>query len=197
MKAVHDIPENYGEILTVDLQKDKKLAVFINLAAFLIGVLMFVLMHLFIPISALFDFEKGLGMYALRFGVLLVGMILYIVLHEAVHGIFMKLYGAKSVRFGFTGLYAFAGSERDCFGKGPYLVIALAPVVLFGVLLALLQAFLPLDAPWLWVIYIIQTVNVSGAAGDLFVTLRFLSLPRDILVRDTGTAMTVYAPKPQ
>ena len=102
MKTVQFLPNNYAEILTIDLQKNKKLSFVVNTASLLLSVLMFVLMHLFVPIGALFDFSKGLGAYALRFGTLLVGMILYIILHEAVHGIFMKLCGAKSLHFGFT-----------------------------------------------------------------------------------------------
>ena len=42
-------------------------------------------------------------------------------------------------------------------------------------------------------VWILQIANVSGAAGDVFVTLRLLRLPRDLLVRDTGVAMTVYS----
>ena len=42
-------------------------------------------------------------------------------------------------------------------------------------------------------VWILQIANVSGAAGDVYVTLRLLRLPRDLLVRDTGVAMTVYS----
>jgi hypothetical protein len=44
------------------------------------------------------------------------------------------------------------------------------------------------------VVYLIQMVNLSGAGGDIYVTFKFARLPRDILVRDTGVAMTVFAP---
>ena len=195
MKTTQALPENYEELLTVDLQKNKKLAIIVNGIAVLISVLMVVPMCFAVPFRALFDMSDGLAAYAIRFGVLLIGIFAYIILHEAVHGIVMKAFGARKLRFGFTGLYAFAGSEYDYFGKWQYLVIALAPVVLFGVLFALLQALLPVSAAWLWIIYFLQIINVSGAAGDLFVTVRFLSLPRTILVRDTGVAMTVYAEK--
>ncbi len=193
MKTTQALPENYEEILSVDLQKNKKLAIIINLLAFLIAVLMVVLRLPSLPFSALFDMSEGLWMYFLRFFSLLVGLVLYIILHEVTHGIAMRAFGAKHVRFGFTGLYAYAGSREDYFGKGPYLVIALAPVVLFFVLFLLLELLLPVNEGWRWIIYLLQIQNLSGAAGDLYVSLRFLTLSKDILVYDEGTAMRVYA----
>ena len=44
----------------------------------------------------------------------------------------MKYYGSTKVRFGFTGLYAWAGSGKDWFRKGAYLAVALAPVNQFA-----------------------------------------------------------------
>ncbi len=195
MKTTQSLPENYAELLTIDLQKNKKLAILVNLLAIILAALMVVPMCFFIPFTVLFDLSDGLLPYMLRFLTLLVSMIAYIILHEAVHGITMRAFGATHTRFGFTGIYAFAGSEKDYFGKWQYIIVALAPVLLFGVLLALLQLLLPLSPAWLWIIYLIQVINVSGAAGDLFVSMRFLSLPRTVLVRDTGVSMTVYAPK--
>ena len=195
MKTTQTLPENYGELLTVDLQKNKKLAFWVNFSAILIAIVMLIIMWIFVPIKHLFDLSDGFWPYALRFAVLIFALLAYIVLHEAVHGIAMKICGASKTRFGFTGLYAYAGSEVDFFGKGAYLMIALAPVVFFGILFALLQAFLPLSPAWLWVIYFLQIGNVSGAVGDLYVTVRFLSLPKNILVRDTGVSMTVFAPQ--
>lgn len=191
MRSVTELPEGYRAIFSVDLQKDKKTALFVNLLGAAILLLMAVPMHFAVPISALFSFEQGFGMYFLRFGVLLLSNFLYIVLHELTHAAVMRIYGAKKVRFGFTGLYAFAGSEADYFGKGPYLQIALAPLVLFGILLIPVCAFVPQE--WFWVAYSVELANVSGAVGDLYVSAKFLRMPKDILVRDTGVSMTVYS----
>ena len=38
-----------------------------------------------------------------------------------------------------------------------------------------------------------QIVNISGAMGDFFVTVRFSALPAHILVFDRGVGMTVYS----
>lgn len=190
MKTQTQLPPGYRPILSVDLQKDKKLALLVNLAALILALLT-VLPALFLrPIGPLFDLSRGVGPYALRFAAIFAGMFVYILGHEAVHGVAMKLCGSQKVRYGFTGLYAFAGSE-DYYGKKSYLFIALAPIVFWGLVLGALCAAVPEE--WFWVVYIVQVMNISGAAGDLYVTLRFLRLPKDILVQDSGVSMTVFS----
>ena len=190
MKAVSQLPDGYREIYSVDLQKDKKLSLLVNGLATLIGVLLAVPMHFVVPIFTLFDMSQGMGAYFLRFGVLMVAMVAYMVAHELVHGAAMKLCGTKRVKYGYTGLYAFAGSE-DYYDKAAYLFIALAPVVLWGIVLLAVQFFVPTS--WFWVVYLVQITNLSGAAGDYYVTARFSRLPKDILVRDSGVSMCVYS----
>lgn len=190
MKAVRTLPEGYQEIYSVDLKKDKKAAVIVNAAAIVIAVLLCVPMHFYIPITTLYDMQSGLGAYIMRFVALFLLMIAYMVLHELVHGVAMKMCGTKKVKYGINGLYAFAGSE-DYYGKKAYIFIALAPVVLWGIVLAVINAFVP--EAWFWVVYLLQVINLSGAAGDLFVTVKFSRFPKDILVRDYGVGMTVYS----
>ena len=191
MKTRDTLPEGYREILSVDLQKNKKLAIGVNLAAAFIAAAMVVIGCFIQPITVLFDLSAGILPYLARFGVLVVAMYAYIVLHELTHGITMKAFGCPKVKYGFTGLYAYAGSNAY-FGKIPYLTVALAPVVVWGIVIALLTPVLP--AAWFWVAYFVQITNISGAAGDFYVTLKFLRLPKSILVQDIGVSMTVYAP---
>ena len=190
MKAVEILPEEYKEIYSVDLKNNKKLMLVVNLLAIAIGAALAVPMLFLVPFSTLFDMEDGLGNYLIRFAALMVLEILYIVLHELVHGVAMKICGTKKVKYGFTGVYAFAGSN-DYYDKKAYIFIALAPVILWGVVIALINPFVPIE--WFWVVYLLQISNLSGAAGDFFVTVKFLRLPKDILVKDNGTDMKVYA----
>lgn len=195
-KKVHSVtvlPEGYREIYTVDLQKNKKMMLLVNGLGLIVVVAMVVVMQLFVPISTLFSMEAGFLAYTLRFVALIVGSIAYIVLHELTHAAVMRVYGAKKVRFGYTGMYAFAGSEQDYFDRFSYIQIALAPLIVWGILLAVLQALVPIESTW--VIYLLQISNISGAAGDMFVSARFSKMPSDILVKDTGVSMTVYSAK--
>lgn len=190
MGAVTALPEGYREIFAVDLQKNKKIALLVNGISLLIGAVLLFAGHMLVPFWTLFDMSQGLGVYSMRFGTLLAGLVLYMVAHELVHGITMKHFGTKKVKYGFTGLYAFAGSE-DYYPKKPYITIALAPIVVWGIVLAVVNMLVPLQ--WFWVVYFIQVSNISGAAGDLYVTCKFAKMPADILVRDSGVGMTVYS----
>lgn len=190
MKALQALPENYREIYSINIQKDKKVAVWINLLAVAIAVIMAVPMHFYVPITAMLDMEYGLGDYFLRLFVLMAGMMVYMILHELVHGAAMKCLGTRKVKYGFTGLYAFAGSD-EYYDKRSYILIALAPVIVFAALFAAVNGMVPVR--WFWVVYLLQIINISGAAGDLFVTVKFSKMPRDILVRDSGVGMTVYS----
>lgn len=190
MKSLQALPQGYNEIFSVDLQKNKKLALILNVTALLIGIALAVPIHFCVSVFSLFDMSNGIGTYFVRFAVLLISMIAYIILHEAVHGITMKLLGTKKVKFGFTGLYAFAGSD-DYYGKKEYIIIALAPVIFWGIVFAVINPFVSRE--WFWVVYILQIINLSGAAGDIYVTAKFSRMPSDILVRDCGVGMTVYS----
>ena len=190
MKAVESLPEGYREIYSIDLQKNRKISLLVNLLSVVIAVLMLVPMHFLVPISSLFVMDNGLGSYIIRFVALMVLMIAYMVLHELTHGLAMKICGTKKVKYGFTGLYAFAGSN-DYYNKKAYIFIALAPIVLWGFVIAIINPFVTLE--WFWVVYFLQIINLSGAAGDLFVTIKFSGFPKDILIRDYGVGMTVFS----
>lgn len=192
MKAVNTLPEGYREILSIDMQKDKKLALLINGLAAVIVVVMIAAGVFRVPIVAILEGPDMLRVVLIRCGAILVLTPVYMILHELVHGIVMKCCGSRKVKYGFTGLYAFAGSE-DYYPKKSYILIALAPVVLWGLVLAVVNAVV--SPPWFWVTYFIQIMNISGAAGDYYVSWRFSKLPEDILVRDRGVSMSVYSRK--
>ena len=189
MKALGVLPEDYGEIYSLNLQKDKRTAIIVNLLALAIAAVMAASMNFFVPVTSFFDMSGGIVRYFLRLAALIVLMVLYMVLHELVHGIAMKLCGTKRVKYGFTGLYAFAGSE-DYYDKKSYIFIALAPIVLWGTVLAAVNFFVPTE--WFWIVYMIQLINISGAAGDLFAAVKFSRMPKNILIQDSGVSMRVF-----
>ena len=55
----------------------------------------------------------------------------------------------------------------------------------------LLNIFLP--ESWFWVVYFVQIINLSGAAGDIYIAGLMSRLPADILIYDEGVAMNIYA----
>lgn len=189
MKSYSVLPEGYREILHIDLQKDKKLMLLVNGLAIVIMVAMLAAAVCFVPLTTFFDYSDLTGMMV-KLLVFCGGSVAYIVFHEAVHGIAMRRFCDAKVNFGFTGMYAFASSE-GYYCRKHYLIIALAPIVVWGVVLGILNALVPVS--WFYVVYLIQASNIGGAAGDLYVSWRMSKLSEDILVRDTGVAMTVYS----
>lgn len=181
------LPESYREIGHIDLQKDKKLALLVNGLALVIIIPLGILGVMRQPIP---DFFSGKFLPLLA---VLPCFVLYIILHELVHGIFMKAFSGQKPHYGFTLLYAYAGSGAY-FDRTHYLIIALAPVVIWGAVLLVVCALVP--PVWFWTAYLIQILNLSGAAGDFYATYRMLfRLPANVLTQDTGVAMTFFIPE--
>lgn len=189
MKNTVSLPEGYSEEFGIDLQKNKKLMLLVNGIAVLLMAVMAFAGALIVPFSSLYSADGTWYMPLVKIFVMMAGYVAYIILHELVHGVFMKCFSGIKPKYGFTLMYAYAGSSAY-FNKKSYIIIALAPVVIWGAVLGVLCAVLPQS--WFWVVYLIQIGNISGAAGDFYVTFKFLKLPKDILVNDTGVAMTVY-----
>jgi hypothetical protein len=188
-----ELPNGYKEYKRINLQKNKKLALFVNTLSIVIAALLALLAFRLRPVSlSIFDiFGKApkTGALLLRSLALLAAIIAYILCHELTHGVFIRIFSGRRAKYGFTGLYAYAGSDAY-FGKRQYLVISLSPAVLFGVLLLLLNIFLPRH---FWFVYILQIINLSGAAGDFYVTYLLFRAPADMLSRDEGIEMVFYS----
>ena len=189
MRSYETLPKGYREIASIDLQQDKKLFWIVNISATVISVVMILAAVLFTGLEGLlqlFGPESSIS----RLLTLLVLMLVYLVLHEAVHGVLMRHYCKAKVRFGITGPFAYAASD-GYFCKKHFAVIGLAPIVIWGVVL--LAANILVDESWFYVVWLVQIMNVSGAAGDLYVSRWLKTLPADTLVHDTGVAMTAYS----
>ncbi len=187
MKSYTALPESYRVIYNIDLSKNKKSAIFINVLAVIILLAMVIPMLAAKPfcILSIEDIDSFV-----RYAVFIGGLILYLVLHEAVHGFFMWIFSKQKPHFGIKGVYAYAGSNAF-FSKAHYLIIGLSPIIIWGIVLTVLCFAIPDE--WFWYIYLIQAINISGAAGDIYVSAKFCRMPSDILVHDSGTAMTVYS----
>jgi len=183
-----ELPEGYTLSMTVDLLQNRKQMLMVNGLALAIALIMVLVGLGICPIAGLFSLKEGLRAYCLRFAVLAAGSVVYIFAHEWVHGVAMRYYSPIKPTFGFSGMYAYAGSTAY-FDRSSYLVIAMAPVVIWGAVLMVLHLIVP--ESWFWVVYIIQISNISGAAGDFYVTVRFMRM-KEILVQDSGTSMRVY-----
>ena len=184
MKDYINLPSGYKEVFKIDLLNNRKMFVIVNVINTVIAAIMFV--------AGLFFQPEGADFKLIHAIVMSIGMWVYIILHELVHGIFMKKFSGQKPKYGWKVIYAYAGSDAY-FCKSHYMIIAMAPVVVWGIVLGILNLFV--SPGWFWTVYAIQILNISGAAGDFYVTYLMTKMPEDTLTQDTGTDMTLYSAK--
>ena len=61
MKSTDILPDGYEKIFTLDLQKDRRLALWVNLLAALIAVAMVIVAAFFVPLKIEINSSKPLG----------------------------------------------------------------------------------------------------------------------------------------
>lgn len=183
------LPGGYVLFKTVNLQTQRRLALGINAAALGIAGIMIAAAVFFIPFHRFISFSQPRSSDALRLLLLVPAIGVYVVTHELIHGLFMRRYAGVKPKYGFSGLYAYAGSPAF-FDRKSYLKIALAPVVIWFFLLLIADLLLP-DTLF-WFAYILQILNISGAAGDFYIAWISRTMPADVLIRDWGYEMEFY-----
>ena len=186
MKSTWTLPEGYAQKYLIDLKDNKKQFWIVNGLSILIMLLLLALFFQLMWYDFLALHFEGLMAQAL---VMALGTIAYIPFHELVHGFFMRRYSGKKANYGFTLVYAYAGSECY-FTKHDHRIIALAPVTFWGLVFLILLFLVPVN--WRWAPFVWQLFNLSGAAGDLYVFWRLGREPDTILCQDTGVKMTVF-----
>ena len=179
----------YKECTKIDLVKYKKEALLVNIY----GIIIMVVMAIFIPLLIMggiieFNLETTFPIF---FIVLLISLILYIPLHEIVHGIVLKNYTDEKLSFGWKLVYAYCGSKEAVVDRKEYYAVALAPLLVFSVVFISLMVLNPsLSLVW----YVMEIMNVSGSVGDIYVSIKLRKeKSRDILITDSGTDMSFWS----
>ncbi len=184
--AEKKLPENYELVRTIDLEKNKKENAIVMALSLVLLVGVFVLGFLFSPEPSA-EAEAHLPVMVAA----LFAFFAYIILHEAVHGAFMWYFSKQKPHFGISLQCAYAGSDAY-FYRNPYLVIAIAPFLFWGILFGVIA--LMLNNVWFWLFWFLAAGNASGAAGDLYVFSVVSRMEKNILVQDDGVSMRIYAP---
>ena len=184
------LPKGYRQVAVMDFVHNRKQLLTVNIAALAVMAIMLVAGLILHPFRPSWEFLKANWWAWLA----LAGMyIAYIPLHELTHGLLMHVLSGVKPKYGFKLCYAYAGS-RVFFDKFSHNLIALAPLVIWGAALFILERTLPVE--WFWLLYLVQISNISGSAGDVYCVLALARQPKNILIQDTGTRMRVFAPRP-
>ena len=186
------LPEGYREVYHIDA-KDKKTGLKLTVGAAAIFAVLAILLFLFADLSE-FDFDNML----LFDGVLLAAMLIYIVLHERVHGAVYKAMTHQKLTFGLTWSAAFCGVPDIYTYRKTALSSLVAPLTVFTLILLPLTIWLrTVNTGWYIVSGLLFALHFSGCVGDMYVTGLFLTKFKDprTLMRDTGPAQWMYEPE--
>lgn len=105
MKTTMQLPEGYRLLQTIDLEKNRRQMIIVNVLALIVAVVAFIPMVIWEPDGAAFvdDLPEVLLLFA--------GMLGYVVLHEAMHGVCFRIFSGERPHFGWKSAYAYAASD--------------------------------------------------------------------------------------
>lgn len=109
-----------------------------------------------------------------------------LVLHEAIHGLFFKVFGAKKVTFGFKRGMAYAEASGSYFRAWQFKVIALSPFVGLSLLYFILAQYIPISA------FLLFALHTSGCVGDFYFIYLLIKFKEIDWIEDTETGINLY-----
>lgn len=191
MNSYNELPTGYKPIKEIDAT-NKKTEIIFNSIALLIMAVIFVALF-FIKKIDINPEKDNLARYYIATVSFLLAMVLYIVLHELVHGILYKALTKEKLTFSITLSRAFCGVPNIYTTRKTSLIALLAPFTVFTIILGTLIIFLPNDIVGLYTI-LLFTIHFGGCIGDLYcIYLLLFKLPKDTLINNTGPKQTFYS----
>ena len=119
-------------------------------------------------------------------------IILMLVMHELIHGIFFWWFTHERPIFALKSGYAFAAAPQWFLPRSQYILVGLSPFVIITIVSILLAWFAV--SPLIPYFLMIAAFNAAGSLGDLLVVGWVLSQPKNILVNDKGDVFSSFAP---
>jgi len=184
------LQEGYTQSSEINLKKNKRLAITLNIASIFLFILSFFLLLRFAALVRP-DITNTSGSITIGVLAVLAGLMLIIfTIHELIHGVFFWVFTRSKPVFGLHLFYAYAGAPDWYIPTRQFAITAIGPLVILGAVGLLLI----LLAPMSWIVFIIFFIamNTAGSMGDLFVFSRLLKLSPTCLMNDTGDVITFY-----
>lgn len=179
------LPPGYGARTKIDLKTDRRIAAgiqaaFVAIAAALVGLALV----LGLPLSSGFSIWVTTAMTV-------AACLGYMVVHELTHAGLLRLFSAMRPTIALRFPYLIVGG-RTYLNRRSFLLVDLAPVILWGLVLVTLLVTLP--EQFFLSVYIVTILNFAGSAGDYFQAYAIAQLPPTALIQDDGRVTTVYLP---
>ena len=179
------LPAGYDVRTTVDLKTDRKIAagiqvVFLAIAVAMVGLALI----LGLPLSSGFSIWVTTVMTV-------AACLAYMALHELTHAGVLRWCSGSRPTIAFRFPYLIVGGQ-GYLTRRRFLLVDLAPVVVWGLVLVTLLLTLPQE--FFLSVYIVMILNFAGSSGDYFQAYAIAQLPPTALIRDDGRVTTVYLP---
>jgi hypothetical protein len=184
------LPEGYAQSGEINLKKNKRLAITLNIVAFFVFVISFYLLSSFAALVRP-DLMNLSGTITAGGWAVMVGLVvLLFTIHELIHGFFFWVFTRSKPVFALRLFYAYAGAPDWYIPTRQFAFVAVGPLVIIGAVGLLLILLAPIR--WIMFIIFFVAMNTGGSAGDLLVLTRLVKLPPTCLANDTGDVVTFY-----
>lgn len=185
MKSHSKLPLNYELAYSIDLEKDTKMMLLMNIFSVLLMLPFALGIYIYVQLVGEFDYTFDLTQMLLVF----LSFFIIIFIHELIHGLFFKLGTKEKINYKFH-IYAVSASVKGVyFYKKHYLLVGIAPFIIITPILLLAMFLFPTIS---FPIYITIALHTAGCIGDFYVFLKVLKYPNDALIEDTGVGMFIY-----
>jgi Putative zincin peptidase len=193
-RATNVLPDNARLVYSLNLLKNKRAFWLLQIPAVL-GFFFFGFLFLWwttwLRPGLIQTFSAGVEIRLLDLFVLVISLVVFLALHELVHGAFFWIYSRSWPKFGLRSGYAYAAAPGWYFPRRQYLVIALAPFVLLTILGMILLAVVPVGM--LAAILFGMVTNAAGAVGDIWIAFMIIKERRTIVIEDLGDGFHFYS----
>ena len=135
--------------------------------------------------SLVFSFKGTYEPLWYSIGTIVFCVTLLVIIHELLHGIAIKLTGAKNVRYGayFKKFIFYAEADRHVFNRRQFTFVALAPLVVVK-LITLAGIFIFFSHPLVYVFTLIMCIHSLFCAGDIGLLSVFYSTNSEVFTFD-------------
>ncbi|MGB2896267.1 MAG: DUF3267 domain-containing protein [Anaerolineales bacterium] len=184
------LPEGYAQIGEINLKKNKRLAVALNLLAFFVAVLCFFMLTSFAAYVRPGVITTSGTITVGGTVVVAVLVVLLLTVHELIHGLFFWVFTCSRPVFALRLFYAYAGAPDWYIPTRQFAAVAVGPLVIIDAVGLLLMLVVP--ESWVLLILLLVAFNTGGSIGDLLVFTNLFKLSSTSLANDTGDVMTFY-----
>ena len=192
-----DLPSGYKQANYIYAKNAKFGIIFNAIALVVLAIVMafaFVILDFGGKLSPeIFDMEAP--RFFVAYAVFMVSMIVYVVLHELVHGIAYKARTGEKLTFGMSWSCAFCGVPHIFTYRSTAIVAVVAPFAVFTILFIPIRVFLSSFSPLYYLIAaFVFGLHLGGCSGDLYVLYLLTVKYKDskTLMRDTGPEQFFY-----